>query len=441
MQQRPSIRVRRRQEPSPKSSAVSPSQETNTSSIGPANSNRPGARRPSGPSPWRTDPVSPPDSFLERMDIHAGVALNPSTLEENVSRIFGLGEFEEVSYHLEPGGDLNLRLKEKSWGPNYIRFGLTMFDDSRANSLHTFRVSHTRTFVNRLGGEWKNQLWLGSDRRLTTEFYQPLDFKGHFFVSAETGVFESTTRLNLTGSLSTYRVRGAATEVAAGFRLGTVGQFRVGVRYADSDARVTSGESEVEELDAADGGFFGELVLDTYRNINFPRTGARLDARYRRVVEGLAADQSYHRFDMGAARAITRGNNTFLPRLSFGTSFGTELATFDKFALGGFANISGYERGEIIGARYGLVSLMFYRALRGLPDSPLGSAIYLGGSLSMGHAWNHGEDILETFQWGDHASGGSVFMGFDTLLGPIYLAQGFGDGGRRISYFYLGRAF
>lgn len=379
--------------------------------------------------------------ILERMDIQPGILLNPATLENDISRIFGLGEFEEVSYQLENRTDLNLRLKEKSWGPNYVRFGLTMSDDSKANSSHSLRVSHTRTFLNRLGGEWKNQIWLGSDRRLTTEFYQPLDYKGRFFLSAETGVSETTTRLNLTGSVSTYRVKAAVTELAGGLRLGTVGQVKVGVRYADSDARVTSGESEVEELDAADGGFFGEVVLDTYRNVNFPRSGGRLDARYRRVVEGLASDQSYHRLDVGMARAITQGDNTFLPRISFGTSFGTELATFDRFALGGFGNISGYEKGEIIGGRYGLVSLMFYRALLGLPDSPLGSAIYLGGSLSMGHAWNHGEDILETFQWGDHASGGSVFIGFDTLLGPIYLAQGFGDGGHRVSYFFLGRAF
>ena len=223
--------------------------------------------------------------------------------------------------------------------------------------------------------------------------------------------------------------------------MGTAGQFKTGIRLADSDARVTSGDSEVEELDAADGGLFAELVLDTYRNINFPRSGLRMDARYRRVVEGLNADQSYHRLDLDLTRAVTKGENTFLPRLALGTSFGTELATFDKFALGGFTNLSGYEKGEIVGARYGLVSLMFYRALGGLPESPLGSAVYVGGSLSMGYAWDHGETIAETFQWGDHASGASVFVGFDTLLGPIYLAQGFGDGGRRVSYFYLGRAF
>ncbi|NNM03942.1 MAG: BamA/TamA family outer membrane protein [Gemmatimonadetes bacterium] len=379
--------------------------------------------------------------LLERMDLRPGMALDETTLERDISRLFGLAEFEEVSYQLENRDELNLRMREKSWGPNYIRFGLTMSDDSKANSRHTLRVSHTRTYLNRLGGEWKNQIWLGSERRLTTEFYQPLDYKGRFFLLAGTGVMESTTRLNLTGSVSTYRVTAATTALAAGIRLGTVGQFQVGVRYADSDARVTSGESEAEKLDAADGGLFGELVLDTYRNINFPRSGGRLDARYRRVVEGLAADQSYHRLDVGLTRALTTGDNTFLPRISLGTSFGTELATFDKFALGGFANISGYERGEIIGARYGLISLMFYRALRGLPESPLGSAVYLGGSLSTGHAWDHGEGALETLQWGDLRSGGSIFVGFDTLLGPIYLAQGFGDGGRRVSYFFLGRAF
>jgi NTE family protein len=381
------------------------------------------------------------EALLARMELQPGVALDPQTLEEDISRLFGLGEFEKVTYHLNDGTDLNLQLRGKSWGPNYIRFGLTMSDDSKANSQHTLRVSHTRTFVNRLGGEWRNQFWLGSDRRLTTEFYQPLDYRGRFFLSAETGVRESTTRLNLTGSVSTYRVEGASTELAAGIRLGTVGQFKMGVRYADSDARVTSGDPEVEQLDAADGGFFGELVLDTYRNINFPRSGVRMDARYRRVVEGLASDQSYHRLDLDVTRAVTKGETTFLPRLALGTSFGTELATFDKFALGGFTNLSGYEQGEIVGARYGLVSLMFYRVLGGLPESPLGSAVYMGGSFSMGYAWDHGETIGDTFQWGDHASGASVFVGFDTLLGPIYLAQGFGDGGRRVSYFYLGRAF
>jgi NTE family protein len=34
---------------------------------------------------------------------------------------------------------------------------------------------------------------------------------------------------------------------------------------------------------------------------------------------------------------------------------------------------------------------------------------------------------------------GSAFLGFDTFLGPIYLAAGFGEGGDRTLYLLLGR--
>ena len=90
-----------------------------------------GPRQPSGPSPWRMDRPSLPGSSWNGWISIPGWPLDPATLEEDISRIFGLAEFEEVSYHLENENDLNLRLKEKSWGPNYIRFGLTMSDDSR----------------------------------------------------------------------------------------------------------------------------------------------------------------------------------------------------------------------------------------------------------------------------------------------------------------------
>jgi NTE family protein len=55
----------------------------------------------------------------------------------------------------------------------------------------------------------------------------------------------------------------------------------------------------------------------------------------------------------------------------------------------------------------------------------------------MGSTWN-GEG---SFKLKDQAFGGSLFLGIDTILGPIYLAQGFGEGGRRVSYFFLGRSF
>jgi hypothetical protein len=36
---------------------------------------------------------------------------------------------------------------------------------------------------------------------------------------------------------------------------------------------------------------------------------------------------------------------------------------------------------------------------------------------------------------------GSVFFGFDTLLGPVYLGSGFGESGETAFYLFLGRTF
>jgi NTE family protein len=45
------------------------------------------------------------------------------------------------------------------------------------------------------------------------------------------------------------------------------------------------------------------------------------------------------------------------------------------------------------------------------------------------------------FPWADARwlTGGSVFVGANTGLGPVYLGLGLGEGGRSALYLYLGR--
>jgi NTE family protein len=60
---------------------------------------------------------------------------------------------------------------------------------------------------------------------------------------------------------------------------------------------------------------------------------------------------------------------------------------------------------------------------------------YLGMSLELGNVWQRRSDVSV-----DSALfNGSAFLGFDTLLGPVYLAAGFGEGGDRSFYLLLGR--
>ena len=66
----------------------------------------------------------------------------------------------------------------------------------------------------------------------------------------------------------------------------------------------------------------------------------------------------------------------------------------------------------------------------GLLDVP----IYVGVSVEAGNVWQSRSDINLSSA---HVNG-SIFAGFDTLIGPVYLAAGFGEGGRANYYLFFG---
>jgi NTE family protein len=63
--------------------------------------------------------------------------------------------------------------------------------------------------------------------------------------------------------------------------------------------------------------------------------------------------------------------------------------------------------------------------------------VYLGASLEQGNVWNARQDI----SFGSARTNGSVFVGLDTILGPVYFALGLNDDGGSAYYLFLGRTF
>ena len=63
--------------------------------------------------------------------------------------------------------------------------------------------------------------------------------------------------------------------------------------------------------------------------------------------------------------------------------------------------------------------------------------VYVGASVEQGNVWNTRHDI----SFGSARTNGSVFLGLDTVLGPVYFATGFDEGGGSGYYLFLGRTF
>jgi NTE family protein len=64
-----------------------------------------------------------------------------------------------------------------------------------------------------------------------------------------------------------------------------------------------------------------------------------------------------------------------------------------------------------------------------------GRGIYLGGSLEAGKVYG-GATVLE---FDRSVLGGSLFLGLDTSIGPLYLGAGRASGRNHSAYLYLGR--
>ena len=73
-----------------------------------------------------------PQAIKERIKTKLGAALSIEALKSDMRSVYSIGDFEQVDYDLiEENGKKGLLVdtKEKSWSPNYLRFGLNLIDD------------------------------------------------------------------------------------------------------------------------------------------------------------------------------------------------------------------------------------------------------------------------------------------------------------------------
>jgi NTE family protein len=371
-----------------------------------------------------------------RMRIQPGGSLEPSQIEEDISAVYGLGDFTAVQWEVAERGDqqgIIIRVQEKPWAPNYLNFGM-LFDE---DGTFTGRINLTATRLNARGAELRNDIQLGSTLSLQTEFYQPLDFKGRFFVApgflledADQDVFDEDGR-----EIAVYEVDRQLAVLDAGVQIGRLGELRLGVVRGKAGANVTVGAAELPDFDVDVGGFRGRLVLDRLDSASFPNRGYIASTRLFLSRRGLGSDDSYERFDFQGSAFWPRGRKIWLLSGLAAGSLGSDLPEYDQFTVGGFYSLSGLERGQLRGQYAGVLRGGLLYRLTSQP-SLLAKGVYLGAYAEAGNAWDRSNEIGE-----DLIYAGTVLFGIDSFLGPLYIAYGVADTGQDELYVSLGRAF
>lgn len=375
-----------------------------------------------------------------RLLTRPGDAIDPGKLADDLDRLYALNYYEHVGYRLvTENGQTGVEFETigKRWGPNFLKFGLSLEDDFEGSTAFNVAARLTATGLNPLGAEWRNDAQVGTNPRFDSEFYQPLGFDTRFFVAPRIK-FEQDNFNAFSGpdTIARYRVSDSEAGLDIGRTLGRWGEFRLGAFRGYGDARVTVGDPQIPNFDFQQGGLLARFRVDMLDDSQIPKTGGRVSLDWMESKSSFGADNDFRTFTASADYAWSWGTNdknTLLAGFEYGTTIDSPGAVQDFFTLGGFLRLSGLERGEISGPHAGLARLSYYRELgtgNGVFDMPF----YVGGSLEAGNAWQSRSEI----SLDSALVNGSLFAGIDTYLGQLFLAAGFSESGDTSFYLFFG---
>jgi len=378
--------------------------------------------------------------IVRRLHVRPGEPVDPDLLYADVSRIHGLGYFERVDAYVRrsaEGNGLVIEVKEKSWGPRVLRFGVA-FDGAVNGDRPAFNLltSLLWTQINDLGGEVRTDLQIGDDRLLASELYQPLDFRGRFFVAPRVALLEDRQDLYEAGDrVAEYTVDSALLGFDVGTAFGKYGEARLGLQWGAFDAEVSTGARNLPAIDGTFAGLLGRLAIDRLDNPVFPNHGSLFESEVYFSEGWLGADDRYRRARTNFGYFDSWRRHTLFGGLSAGWSWGGELPIYDELTLGGLLSLSGYQPGELRGDFLGLARLGYYYRFADLP-STVGAGVYLGGWLEAGNVWQERSAV----SFSDLRYTATLGFGADTFAGPVLLAWGQSEEGGSL-YLSVGRSF
>ena len=381
------------------------------------------------------------DSIIEHRlrEIELGEPLDVDAVELALNRVYGLELYQNVRYAIvEDDGrtGLEVDLRERSWGPNYLQLGLEFSSSSDEDAVFGLAASYLRTAINEQGGEMRATLNVGDEPRFLASLHQPLGARGMFFVSPSIDFQSRSLHTFIEDDLaSEVLLREGVLEVAAGRELSDWGEIRAGLRGGFGEANLRVGDPTIFPLeDFRRGEFFARFSVDTLDNVSFPRSGALASAEWRGSrAAALAADADYDQLLLKATWAKTWGQYTLATTVRYDRTFRGTAPVNAAHRFGGFFDLSGLNRNQLWGQHAARLGASWYRRIGDFALFPA----FAGISMESGNVWN--DEFGSGF---DTAMfGTSIWAGVDTPVGPIYAAYGRADSGQDTFYVFLGRVF
>jgi NTE family protein len=368
--------------------------------------------------------------------------LDVDRLQRKLGRQYGLDRYESLDYRLvREDGDLGLEIdaRRKSWGPNFLRLGVSVVQDYDGGATANAGMRVLMTDLNRLDAEWLTDLRLGEDPLLFTEFFQPLSLTGDLFVAPGLRYELDTLQIVEDGRrVARYRTRDSEASFALGAELSNWGEVRVGLARGDGSTRVMIGDPGLPGGDFDLGAVYAQFAYDRLDSAYFPRHGQALRIGWRGERTGIGSSANADMVEAEWLMARSHDRWSLVVGVEGGSALDDRVVSPQQlYTLGGFLELSGLPIDGLVGTQYGLARAILYRRVSRGGTGFLEFPAYLGVSLEAGDTWATRDDV----EWSGLQPAGSVFLGAESPFGPVYLAAGLSEGGQRAFYLLLGRTF
>jgi NTE family protein len=174
----------------------------------------------------------------QKLSNNLGKPIDSVELDRQLTYLTGVGRYSRVGYRMiEKDGNQGLLVAadEKEYGPPIIR-PLLVIDGSQYNNVQ-FLIGARITFldVGGFGSEWRNDLTLGSEHSIRSEFYRPLGERLHWFVAPRAYAENIQTTFYKGNTLiAEYRKRQGGAALDVGYAFSRNSELRIGYEAAEA---------------------------------------------------------------------------------------------------------------------------------------------------------------------------------------------------------------
>ncbi len=403
----------------------------------------------------RIDGVPPTQSarLQRQLDVKPGDPLAPDRVEEDLRRLVAVDDYVHLDYRLEPapgsGGEgLVYQLLDDQAVRHQFRLGLDLQTDFQGQGDFRLRISHNLRDASPSGAQWRNRLELGSTVAAGTEWYQPLGSDRQRFLSLHADhELRKVEWFDSNGdALALFRRRTSRVGADLGWHLGRVGNWgdiRVGLTAARRQSMLDYlnlglGADALRDLTWTETAARLAWVSDQLDHANFPQQGHRYKLEWQAGHHRLNGRQTdFTRWEGSFNQVFSHGPHTWSLYARGARSTALPPGAPDEFSLGGFQQLSGYRVGQVAGNTLLLTRLGYYRRLA--IDPGVARAIFVGGTLEAGGAWDANDRVRLSAYRSNLRWGSSLYLGADTAIGPVYLSLVHAPGGYTGLYFLLGK--